>query len=209
MARHRDWAIQTRATLLARIKDYEDHESWMEFYTIYSRLIYALARHRGLSHEEAQDVVVETIASAARHMPGFNYDRKVGSFRSWLLQMARWRIIDQYKRRPPHVVSHSKGSSKGTGGGDSDVVFDPAATDVEKMWNAEWERCLLDRATDKARRNLNPKHFQVYDLCVKKEWEYEKVARFLSIPIEQVYLAKHRVSKAIMAEIERLRNEII
>ena len=49
MARQRDWTLRTRATLLARLKDIDDHKSWTEFYGIYSHLIYGVARQRGLT----------------------------------------------------------------------------------------------------------------------------------------------------------------
>lgn len=191
------------------MKDTDDHESWMEFYSIYSRIIYSLARHRGLSNEEAQEVVIETIAAAARHMPGFNYDRRLGSFRSWLLQMARWRIADQYKKRPRYIVEHNQGGSKVKGAADTDLPAAPATTDLERMWDEEWERCILDKATERAKRSLNPKLYQVYDLCVRKEWSAEKVAQFISMQPSQVYRAKYRVFAAIKKEVERLREEII
>jgi RNA polymerase sigma-70 factor (ECF subfamily) len=48
-----------------------------------------------MTDAEAQDVVQETIF-LARHMPTFKYDPAIGSFKAWLLNMTRWRIIDQF-----------------------------------------------------------------------------------------------------------------
>ena len=209
MARQRDWTLRTRATLLARLKDIDDHKSWTEFYGIYSHLIYGVARQRGLTEHEAEDVVIETITSVARHMPTFDYDRKLGSFKSWLLQMARWRIIDQYKKRQRSIVSTGRDGSTLEAVADNNLTTAATGCNLEELWNEEWEKCLLTKATEKARRRLNPKHYQVYDLNIKKEWSANKVAEFLSIPITQVYVAKHRVMDTIKKEIERLRDEII
>src|SRR5215472_17537912 len=109
-------SIATRATLLARLENLQDQASWQEFFDIYWKLIYGVARQAGMSDVEAQDVVQETIISVARHMPTFKYDPAIGSFKGWLLNMTRWRIIGQLRKRgPPGVhLSANKDTTKGT-----------------------------------------------------------------------------------------------
>src|SRR6266516_1088602 len=97
--------IPTRASLLTRLKNWQDRSSWQEFFDTYWKLIYGVARKAGLTDTEAQDVVQETMASVAKHMPTFKYDPALGSFKAWLLNMTRWRIIDQLRRRGPHYAA--------------------------------------------------------------------------------------------------------
>ncbi|HYV31109.1 MAG TPA: sigma-70 family RNA polymerase sigma factor [Candidatus Binatia bacterium] len=91
--------IPTRESLLSRLKDWRDDASWQDFFDTYWRLIYGVARKAGLSDPEAQDIVQETVLSVARKIEGFRYDPKVCSFKTWMLQLTRWRIINQLKRR--------------------------------------------------------------------------------------------------------------
>ena len=91
--------IPTRASLLSRIKDWEDRASWQDFFDTYWRLIYGIARKAGLSDAEAQDIVQETVISVAKNVEGFKYDPAVCSFKTWMLQLTRWRIINQLKKR--------------------------------------------------------------------------------------------------------------
>ena len=91
--------IPTRQSLLSRLKDYDDNESWRDFFHTYWKLIYSMATRSGLSETEAQEVVQETIIAVSKQMPDFKYDRAKGSFKSWLLQLTRWRIQDQLRRR--------------------------------------------------------------------------------------------------------------
>jgi RNA polymerase sigma-70 factor (ECF subfamily) len=85
VARNEDEAIRTRATLLGRLKNWNDQASWQEFFDIYWQLIYRVARKAGLTDAEAQDVVQETLVAVAKHMPGFKYDPAVGTFKaSWI-----------------------------------------------------------------------------------------------------------------------------
>src|SRR5215475_7480438 len=94
-------SIDTRATLLARLENMQDQASWQEFFNIYWKLIYGVARQSGMADVEAQDVVQETMVSVARHIPTFKYDPAIGSFKGWLLKMTRWRILDQVRKRVP------------------------------------------------------------------------------------------------------------
>src|SRR6266567_1786107 len=91
--------IPTRESLLSRLKDWEDRGSWQDFFDTYWKLIYGMARKAGLSDAEAQDILQETVISVARKIEGFRYDPAVCSFKTWMLQLTRWRIINQLKKR--------------------------------------------------------------------------------------------------------------
>src|SRR6188474_1993563 len=99
MPRNTDELIPTRASLIARLKNWQDQASWQDFFDSYWKLIYGVARKTGISDAEAQDVVQETMASVAKQMPKFQYDPAIGSFKAWLLKLTRWRIVDQIRQR--------------------------------------------------------------------------------------------------------------
>ena len=94
-----DELIPTRASLLGRLKDWKDEASWKVFFETYWKLIYNAAIKAGLTDAEAQDVVQETVISVSKSMPSFEYDAVGGSFKSWLLKLTAWRIVDQKRRR--------------------------------------------------------------------------------------------------------------
>src|SRR5260221_14525493 len=91
--------IPTRRSLIYRLRDLGDEESWSDFFQTYSRLIYEVALKSGLSDAEAQEVVQETVISVAKQMPGFQYDPALGRFKGWLLQITRRRIADQVRKQ--------------------------------------------------------------------------------------------------------------
>lgn len=94
-----DDLIQTRWSLIQRLKNLDDQESWREFFESYWRLIYSLASKSGLTHAEAEEVVQETVLSVCRKIGEFRADPAAGSFKSWLLTLTRWRIGDQFRKR--------------------------------------------------------------------------------------------------------------
>jgi RNA polymerase sigma-70 factor (ECF subfamily) len=204
MARHDDELIPTRASLLGRLKDWQDQSSWQEFFDTYWKLIYGVARKAGLDDAEAQDVVQETLASVAKHIPGFRYDPSIGSFKGWLLTMTRWRILDQMRSRGPFVPR----SVTGTSVGPEEDVIDPASQALEAVWAAEWEKNLLDAATAKVRLRVEPENYQIFDFYVNKSWAAEKVAKTFGTSVDHVYLVKHRVTEMLKAEVKRLEKQV-
>lgn len=205
MAIPSDELIPTRATLLHRLKNWQDAASWQEFFDTYWRLIYGVAVKRGLHEAEAQDVVQETMLSVAKHMPGFKYDPAIGSFKAWLLNMTRWRIADQLRRRQPVTEYHETTDA----GEANETSSAQALSDLETLWDEEWEKNLLNVALEKARRRIDPKQYQIFDFYVNKQWKPERIAQAFSLSVNQVYLAKHRVTEAIKREVERLKREMI
>src|SRR6266699_3258662 len=93
-----DDSLKTRSTLLSRLRNLDDQESWRVFFDRYWELLYNVAKQSGLGEPEAQDVVQETVISVAKAMPDFRYDPARGSFKQWLLRITGRRIMDHLRR---------------------------------------------------------------------------------------------------------------
>src|ERR1700739_5078541 len=91
----------TRKSLVDRLVNWDDQRKWQEFFDTYWKLIYSAARKSGLTDAEAQEVVQETIITVAKNVGKLKYDPAVGSFKGWLLQITRWRIVYQFRKREP------------------------------------------------------------------------------------------------------------
>jgi len=197
--------IRTRATLLERMKDLNDQASWQEFFDIYWKLIYGVARKAGLSDAEAQDVVQETLSAVAKNMPGFTYNPAIGTFKAWLLTLTRWRIVDQFRKRGP-LISHLPDTSTRTD--TIERIPDEHSLDWDAIWEADWQKSLLDAAMTHVQRRLDPQKFQIFDLYVNREWPPEKVAQTFNVTVDQVYLVKNRVTEQLREEFRRLEQKI-
>lgn len=201
-----DELIPTRATLIQRLKNWQDQSSWQDFFDTYWKLIYSVALKGGLTEAEAQDVVQETMLSVAKQMPSFKYDPSVGSFKSWLLTLTRWRIIDQFRKRGP--IADPFPNDPATSTNITDKLPDPLCQNFDRVWDTEWEKNLAEAAIAKAKRRIDPEKFQIFDLYVNKGWDPARVAQTFNVPVAQVYLAKHRVTEVIKEEVKRLETEV-
>jgi len=208
MPNDRNELIPTRASLLQRLKSWQDQTSWQIFFDTYWKLIYGVARKAGLTDAESQDVVQEVLLSVAKHMPSFQYDPAIGSFKAWLLTLTRWRIGNQFEKRRP-VVAPAPRENSTTATDPVEKIADPATSPLDAMWDAEWNNNLLEAAIAKARLRLDPEKFQIFDLYVNKEWPPEKVAAQFNISVDHVYVIKHRVTEAIKQEVERFGMEML
>ena len=207
MPRNEDGLLQTRVTLLNRLKDWRDQSSWQEFFDIYWKLIYGVARKAGLTESEAEDVVQETLFSVAKHIPTFKYDPAIGSFKGWLLNMARWRITDQLRKRGPQI-QHRHDSADNTRTPTVERVPDANSLDLNAIWEADWENTLLEAAMKNVRPKLDPQKYQLFDFYVNKDWSPEKVAQTFNVTVNQVYLAKSRITEMLKEEVRRLEQEV-
>ena len=207
MAEAKEELIATRTTLLERLKDWKDDSSWQEFFNVYSKLIRGVAIKSGLTNFEAEEVVQETMVAVAKYIPKFKYDRKVGSFKHWLLNMSRWRIRDQFRRRKKLSTELPDDLDLDDETGQLSVLVDEKTLDFDEFWEFEWQKTLFDAAINKVKTSLDSEKFQIFDFLVNKQWPPEKVSKSFGISVNQVYLAKHRITELIKKEVERLKEK--
>lgn len=185
-------SLPTRVSLLHRLRNLGDAESWQTFFEMYWRLLYNVARKSGLQDPEAQDVVQETVISVARQMPGFSYDPAKGSFKQWLLLITRRRIQDHLRRVYRSLPAAPPGSEPAAEHPESE-----AAATIEAAWESEWRENIYQAALTQVRQQVNPKHYQIFEACVLQGVRSPKVAQAFGVSVAQVYLARHRVSAAV------------
>lgn len=196
--------IPTRGSLLSRLKDWEDSASWRDFFETYWRLIYSFAKQRGLSHEESQEAVQETVVAVAKAIGTFEYDPKVCRFKTWLLGVTRSKIANQFARRArlPAMVERHPDDGSGT-----DLLHqlpDDQHEQWDRIWDLEWEKNLMQMAIQRVKRRVSIEQFQMFDLFVLKQWPAREVAKTLGVSIGHVYVAKHRVARLVRKELEAI-----
>jgi RNA polymerase sigma-70 factor (ECF subfamily) len=217
MPRPEGHTVQTRASLVQGLQAGEE-DRWQEFFRLYGPVIRGFAIKAGLTETEADEVVQETCIGVARNVGEFRYDPAKCRFKTWLLNLASWRIKNQFTKRQrwdDRVHKAAGGSPAGTG--ESPVlphdptrtatierVADPHAENLHALWNEEWRANLLKAALEKVRAHFSPTQFQIFDLNVLKEWPAGDVAKSLGVSVASVYLAKHRVSAALKKELARI-----
>ncbi|MBM4094843.1 MAG: RNA polymerase sigma factor, partial [Planctomycetes bacterium] len=139
----------TRASLLLRLCNSEDHEVWVEFVTLYEPVIYRFLRRRGLQDADARDVMQELLLTVSRSIGRWDPTKDRGSFRGWLRRIARNLVINWLKQRGRRVGA--------TGGSDLQAMLEmvPAANEPDTVeFDRELRRALFRRASERVRAEV-------------------------------------------------------
>lgn len=191
----------TRASLLVRIRDGQDHDAWRQFYRIYAPLVYGFARQRGLQDADAADVMQDVLRSVARSAGRLEYDPQRGTFRGWLFTVTRNKVfnfLDNRRRRPLAT-------------GDSDahqrLAQEPAADDSAEWWDEEYEKNLFAWAMDQAKDEFQPATWRAFELTALDDVSPQEVGRQLRMSVGAVYVAKSRVLSRLKALVRQVQEE--
>ena len=196
-----DDSLPTRASLLLRLQDLDDHSSWIEFFDRYRRFIFGIALRMGLSRQDAEEVVQDTVISVSRGLPSFSYNPTKGSFKGWLMRVTQHKVVDQFRKLGRQVPTDGlPGETTATQEAAVDQPFDA-------FWEAEWQHNLLQVATDQLRLAVSPRNFQIFDWTVRMGRTAEETAKAFGISTVLVRVTKFRVLHEFKRILRRLEKE--
>lgn len=192
-------SLGTRLSLLYRVRDLDDAQSWQEFFRTYERLVQNMARRRGLREDEVEEVAQEVFRRIAQTIHQFERGAYPGSFRKWLGRLTRWRADDKLReRRRQHVISLSEE--------DANALADglPSLPDPLREFEQEARLHLLETLFRRLETRIASKHLQMFQMLVLDEAPVERVAQRYGVSTTSVYLLKHRITRKLRDEVRRL-----
>ena len=194
---------RTRLTLIGRLKDLQDQESWAEFVDLYWRRLYSVAVSKGLTDSEAKDAAQETLIGLSKDID--KYNASLGRFTPWLLGRLKWRIEDQLRKRKHQYQSQSDCSDTRSRTDTIGRIPDQRSPTLEELSEAEWKQYLFKLALEKIKHEVSPAHFQIFDLYALKKLPTEEVASLAGVTPNTVFVVKSRILELLEEEIKRLK----
>lgn len=190
-------SLQTRHSLLSRLRECDDQAGWREFFDRYWRLIYGFARKAGMNDADAQDIVQEVMLSVSKSLPEYR-KQAGGSFKGWLLTIVRRRMADHWRSRLPKEQAQVPLPEQASALGSDDAA-------LERIWQEEWEGRLFETAALRVQQRVGARNYLIFDMLVRQQTPLRDVCRSLGVNAAQVYLAKHRVGRLMKQEVLALR----
>lgn len=184
---------QTRASLLVRIRDASNATAWAEFVDLYAPLLHAYARRQGLQDSDAADLCQDILCNVLRSIGRLDYDRSRGTFRGWLLTVARNEIFRQARR-----------SHRARGSGDSQmqqILQQQPSPVADVQLDLEHQQRLFQWAAGRVRTQFRDKTWRAFWSNVVEDQPAEQVADSLGMSVGAVYIARSRVTSRIREEI--------
>jgi RNA polymerase sigma-70 factor (ECF subfamily) len=191
----------TRPSLLVRLRDLQDQQSWEEFYAIYQPLVFRMARSQGFQDADASELTQEVFLSVASAIDRWDPNPERGSFRGWLFRIARNLMINWLAQRRRHP----------TGTGNSDVRQllaeqpDPHnETEDSAVFDKELKRQQFIWAAEQIRKEFRETTWQAFWLTSIENQSVPEAAEKLEISAGAVYIARSRVMARLRQKIETL-----
>jgi RNA polymerase sigma factor (sigma-70 family) len=192
----------TRPSLLVRLRNFQDQQSWEEFYSLYRPLIYRMARNQGFQDADAWELTQEVFIAVASAIEQWDPNPQRGSFRGWLFRITRNLMLNwlAYRRRHP------------TGTGNSDIRRllaeqpDPHQED-SAIFDREYKQQAFAWASQEICQEFQASTWQAFWLTSVENQPVTEVAKKLGISAGAVYIARSRVMAKLRQKIETLAEE--
>jgi RNA polymerase sigma-70 factor (ECF subfamily) len=190
----------TRLSLLARLRDVQDHAAWSDFVRLYAPAVYRFARRQGLQDADAADLTQEVLRSVAGSIGRLDLDPCRGRFRSWLFTLAHRRLCD--------LQLQQRRQTQGSGDtGVAQALLEQPDRAEEQRWNEDLEREIFRCAADKVRPDFGETTWQAFWRTAVEGQSGREAAAALGLSVAAVYLARGRVMVRLKEQIARMMAE--
>src|SRR5262245_6706547 len=191
----------TRASLLVRIRDAADQDAWEVFAKLYSPLVERYGRRAGLQDADAADLTQQLLQAVSGAIARLDYDPAVGTFRGWLLGIAR-RQLYRLREREQHAP-------RGSGDSRAQALLAelPAPEPSEAAWwEEEYKRQRFLWAVERVRGEFQERIWQAFWQTAVEGRGAAEVATELVMTVGADYTAKSRALDRIKREISGLQD---
>ncbi|MEM9826156.1 MAG: sigma-70 family RNA polymerase sigma factor [Planctomycetota bacterium] len=186
----------TSPSLLLRIRDASDVESWEIFQSIYGPIVRAFCLSKGLDRNDVDDITQNVMAKVFSAIERFEYDPERGRFRSWLGTVTANTLRDYLRQSRSQVQA---------------AIVERIEAFVAKPDGRDWSDHFVQRVFQVACRRVRLDFEEVTWQCFHATWfNHEKpaeVAARLGIQMHSVYVNKSRVLKRLEQELKLLTDD--
>jgi RNA polymerase sigma-70 factor, ECF subfamily len=189
---------ETRYSLLIRLQNSEDQSAWSDFTQMYEPTVYRLARHHGLQHADALDLVQEVMLAVAGAVNNWQADRERGRFSTWLYRVAKNQALNVITRGARH---------RARGGGMSDLFEFQIADETETatFFDIEYRREVFHLAAESVRKEVQSSSWHAFWATSVDGQSITDVAQELRMTAGAVYAARSRVMARLRRKVELLQ----
>lgn len=173
----------TRSSVLKAVADTQNEAAWRRLFDLYAGFVFSIARSKGLSVADADDVVQNVFVDLARNLPKFEYDSAKGRFRSYLTGLVHWRVTDRLR-------SGKRDADLKTGFMEENK--DTATEDDDGFLEREWQAAAMEEALRRMKRDVNADHFAAFVASTIEGRDTETVMRLYGISRGNLYQIRKR-----------------
>jgi RNA polymerase sigma-70 factor (ECF subfamily) len=193
----------TRVSLILRLPDAANVAAWDEFVAIYGPLVFRMARRQGLQPADADDLVQEVFASVAKSVAQWLDRKDRGSFRAWLLRIAKNAAVNFLTRR--------RHGTLGQGGEQSQSLLAEVQVSDGRLsseFDLEYRREVFRWAADQVQTIVSQATWRAFWLTHVENRPIAETAKQLGTSEANVYIARSRVMARLKEMVRQFEADV-
>ena len=187
---------ETRLSILLRVRNLGDSESWREFYSIYRPLIFGYLRGLGLKEFDANDLTQEVFCRLMKILPTFELDRKRARFRSYLWRLTYSMLIDWVRRNKVRGRAEEKWVRH---------IREAEQHQLEVVFILRHRERILEVVLPQVRATTSATSWTCFEQRLLRGRPAGEIAAELGITANVVYVYASRVLKEVRRPLRRAR----
>jgi RNA polymerase sigma factor (sigma-70 family) len=196
----------TSPTLLREVGDWQNHPAWVRFRGAYDPLLRRWCRDYGLDVDSVDEVCQRIWIELAARMRTFRYDPN-GTFRGWLRQLCRSRIVDFLRQRHASRLVSLDDRDEEQAAAHREIAMASAETDDSGEEPDLLQLLVLGEAElvqATVRKKVNARSWDAFWLVAVRDWKVDETAKALGMTHTAVYAARERVARMLCDEGKRV-----
>ena len=189
----------TKASLLERAQNQEDHSAWDEFVNFYKNFIRVVIVKSGINFDDIDDLVQDVLVKVWKGLPNYEYRKNQTKFRTWLSVIIRNILrdyIDKKKRKGGDKLELDEG-----------IICELTTDRIEEKIQEEWKVHLTNLAIENVKKCFSGQAIDVFLLSLKGD-DAKQISQKLNVTVDSVYVLRRRVKVALQQEIDKIREKI-
>lgn len=193
--------METRVSLIQRLKNADDVAAWDEFVELYGPVIFRAARARGFQNADADNVVQEVLLAVAQSVSRWLERDDRGSFRRWLLSLARNHAVDLLTQRATRPIGQDGAAAE-------QVMNELQVSDaISSMIDLEYERAVFQWSATRVREIVASHTWQAFWLTHVEGYPIDVAAKKLNTRPGNIYFGRSRVMARIQELVRQFEEE--
>jgi RNA polymerase sigma-70 factor (ECF subfamily) len=191
--------METRASLIQRVRENTDNSAWGEFFSVYQPLLYAYVRQRGVSGPDADDVVQEVFAKLTQALSHFEFDAERGRFRTWLWRVTHNALADWARRRNARHRAERDWA---------DEYRPPEEQHSSVEWDQLYRRRILETVLERVRLSAQTATWACFQGRILEDRPAAEIAAETGLSVNAVYVNASRLLARVREECAALEEPL-
>jgi RNA polymerase sigma factor (sigma-70 family) len=187
----------TRQTLIAKIMDRHNDQSWDEFIDFYKAYIYSILIRMNVPPSEREDLAQKALLDIWKGIPKFEYRPGQSKFRNWVYTVTKYQATGYFRKLKSEQKKIDKASLTQTADDNTQ----------QKLEEEEWKQHLFHLAWDRIKSELSDTYIQCFELLGSGN-TIDDICQKLDIKKNTVHVYRQRILKRLGREIRFLDDEL-